>query len=210
MAYVRNPLHSRAARGQVGKSAIFQTYHGRTYAKAYAVPGNTPGATKMNQSPAQLALQATTKELMQAWPALTEEQKASWDALAKPKEILRVNAYLKYNFCRLAVGLPTTPVYPPATTETHGVLITEGATPFDPTVAGHYDEAELVNGRKSYSRREAPPRYIWWGGDYTIWVLTNTAPYDLLGELAEGGGDEPTGDYYPTLPGPSNPVATAY
>ena len=128
MAYVTGPLHSLEASGQIAEEIIFQTYNGRTYAKAYAVPGNTPGFNKMNQKPAQLAVQAITKSLMQAWKTIAPADQATWDALAKPNRISRVNAYLKYNFARHTIGLDPTEVYPPLPPAVPGANLYTGGT----------------------------------------------------------------------------------
>jgi len=101
MATVKGPLHSTAASGQFGKAMIFQGYRNRHYVKRYAFPN----LKSHPATPAQLAIQAQTKTLMQHWPDIAPADQATWDALAIPARIERVNAYLIENYKRFMAGL---------------------------------------------------------------------------------------------------------
>ena len=104
MAQVTGPLHSETASGQIAKATIFQHYNGKTYSKAYAVPGNTPGHDKMNQTPAQLAHQARFRDLAEQWAAATTAEKASWLPLALRDNVTPYNAFTKDAWERIAQG----------------------------------------------------------------------------------------------------------
>jgi hypothetical protein len=101
MATVKGPLHSTAASGQFGKAMIFQGYRNRHYVKRYAFPN----LKSHPATPAQLAIQAQTKTLMQHWPDIAPADQATWDALAIPARIERVNAYLIENYKRFMASL---------------------------------------------------------------------------------------------------------
>lgn len=124
MATVREPLFSAAAAGQIGKTLIFQTYNKKTYAKAYGKPdwdAHPPTAK-------QLAIQVATKTIMQHWPAISPTNQATWDLLAIPKRILRINAYLRENYKRIRSGLPITDVWPATDAITPSPKIYTGGT----------------------------------------------------------------------------------
>jgi len=108
MAQVYGPLQSESASGQFAETLIFQPYRGKTYVKAYG----KPDWTAHPPTAAQLAVQAMNKSLMEAWPAISAADKATWDALAIPARISRVNAYLRENFKRLRSGRLATDVWP--------------------------------------------------------------------------------------------------
>jgi hypothetical protein len=108
MAQVYGPLQSQSASGQFAEALIYQRYHGKNYVKAYG----KPNWTSHPATAPQLAVQAMNKLLMEAWPAISAADKATWDALAVPARISRVNAYLRENFKRLRSGRLATTVWP--------------------------------------------------------------------------------------------------
>jgi len=60
MAKVTGPLFSTTARGQIGKSLIYSSWHGIKYVKKYAVPTNP-------NTPAQQAVRQKFLELISRW-----------------------------------------------------------------------------------------------------------------------------------------------
>lgn len=172
MAYVNGPLHSKTAAGKIAKTTIYQTYRGRTYAKAYAVPGPTPGHATMNQTPAQLEIQAFTKALMQHWPEISTADQATWDALALPKRISRVNAYLRYNYARRAVALDPTDVYPPATPPVVAITVGYYEEMPDPDCTGDYALIGEYDGQPLYERIAPPAFLIMWIAGPDMWIIT--------------------------------------
>jgi hypothetical protein len=192
MAVVDGPLHSDKASGQVGKTAIFQTYKGRSYAKKYAVPGNTPGHDKMNQTPDQLAVQAQTKSLMQHWKTISAIDQATWDALAIPARISRVNAYLRENYLRIGTGREPTDVWPPIET-TPGTSVTGATTP---DATGSYAPIDDFNSHPAWQRTAPPNMYIFWdsvGETYTI--SPELADEPNVAFWKETQTDDPNGTY---------------
>lgn len=174
MAYVTGPLHSTTASGQIGKTAIYQTYNGRTYAKAYAVPGNTPGYSKMNQTPAQLAIQALTKSLMQHWKEISAEDQATWDAIAVPARWSRIIAYMKDNWRRNRINCGTTDTYPAADEIILGTM-TAGENPGIQDIAGDYVATTDFDGYPAYRRAGwGTPRYLYYGYDESGYAVGPT------------------------------------
>jgi hypothetical protein len=174
MAVVDGPLHSNQASGQVGKTTIYQTYHGRTYAKRYAVPGNTPGFSKMNQTDAQLAVQEATKALMQMWPTIPPDDQATWDALAIPQRISRINAFLRENYRLGFSGQDMTTVWPPV--EIPMQLKVTGTT--SPTTAATYNRADDFNGKPLWKKTPAEYRYIQYDDVNLRYTITRTPGSD--------------------------------
>lgn len=203
MARVTGPLHSNTASGQLAKTLIFQTYRGRSYAKKYAVPGNTPGFDKPNQSPAQLAVQALTKSLMQHWPEISTEDQATWDALAIPQRIERVNAYLKYNYARNAVGLDPTDVYPPGPEYLPPLKVVTGEPTPDVTGTWGYDGEFTSHGitASSWKKIIGGSTFYLWCGDgagQQRWFVSDVKGC-FTGILFAGywdGGANPNGEFF--------------
>jgi len=112
MALVTGPLHSQSASGQFGKTLIFQESMRRHVVKAYG----KPNWTVHPPSAAQLAIQALTKKLMQHWEEISLVDQATWDALATPAQVSRVNSYLKENYARYRSGRAMLEAWPDTTT----------------------------------------------------------------------------------------------
>lgn len=66
MAKVTGPLFSTTARGQIGKSLIYSSWHGIKYVKKYAVPTNP-------NTPAQQAVRQKFLELINFWKSIYHE-----------------------------------------------------------------------------------------------------------------------------------------
>lgn len=151
MAYVQGPLHSDKARGQFAKSSIFQTYRNRTYVKKYAVPGNTPGHDKMNQSPAQLAHQSQFAAIAAAWSAASASDKASWDVLAEPDHITNYAAYTRENWERVLSGREISTVWPAVEgPKIAGTVTNCGEAPWNPDISGDWVQIEDINGLPAF------------------------------------------------------------
>jgi len=171
MATIRSPLLSLEAHGTIGDALTFSK-HGRSHvARRKPIPGNTPGSSKMNQSPAQLAVQAQTKSLMQHWPEIAAEDQATWDALAIPAAVSRINAYLKENYRRLRSGQAATDVWPAVEALEH-ISLVDGDTPSDPSIAYVYEVGGTGPERPIYiAQGISPPVYLWYyalAGRYMI------------------------------------------
>jgi hypothetical protein len=110
MALVTGPLHSESARGQFAKTTIYQMRGGKCIAKRYAAP------VEPNSS-AQQAVKLFTGDTMKRWPALTDEQRATWLPLALQRNVEPINVYLDENWKRRDRGLPVTDTWPPAADE---------------------------------------------------------------------------------------------
>jgi len=180
MATVKGPLHSTAASGQFGKAMIFQGYRNRHYVKRYAFPN----LKSHPATPAQLAIQAQTKTLMQHWPDIAPADQATWDALAIPARIERVNAYLKENYRRLRGGQTALDGWPDIETVTiAGTLTIIGAGPTEDCL-GDYKAHANVNGVNAYERIAAPVFYIYYSTTENAYVVgpdTGEEHYFLLG-----------------------------
>lgn len=111
MPRVIAPLFSKTASGTVKNTLTFRTRNGRTICTRYSTPGK-------NNSTDQLAVQARTKTVAQAWPLLTTAQQASWLPLAKKENISPFNAFFITNWQQLQSNKPLIPT--PTATTRHG------------------------------------------------------------------------------------------
>ena len=204
MAHVTGPLHSQTASGQYGKSVIYQTYGGRTYAKKYAVPGNTPGSDKMNQTNAQLNVQATIKLLMEHWTTIEKAEQKSWEVLATPAGYAPVNAYTKENFKRIASGQSITNVWPAAEPNANpaNVIVGHvGAINPSPNCQGTYIFREYdSDGNPVWEMYRAPLlHFILWpdrnGGN---WIIQRWAEELYQDTVERWSYDEQSLSWYPS------------
>jgi hypothetical protein len=100
MAIVTWPLSSAEARGRVG-GLIYNTWRGKSYVKAYA-------HYQSGKSAKQILTQQTAAAATAAWQALSDDQRAAWDAYAlthtldhwtgQPKRLTAYNWFLKLQF----------------------------------------------------------------------------------------------------------------
>jgi len=163
MAQVYGPLQSESASGQFAGTLIFQPYRGKTYVKAYG----KPDWTAHPPTELQLNVQIATKTLMEAWPAISDEDKATWDALAIPRRISRINAYLQENYRLGFSGRDLTTVYPAI--EYPLQYGATGAT--TPATEGTYIlEAGLWNGKPNY-RCAATSMCLYWNPTNSAWLI---------------------------------------
>jgi hypothetical protein len=208
MAIVTGPLHSTDAAGQIGKAIIYEHWRGRHYAKAYCVPGNTPGYEKMNQTPDQLAVQAETKILMKHWPEIPPADQATWDELAIPARTERINEYLKENWKRFRSGRPQLDGWPDIETPTIDYVMTAGEPAPDPDCTGNYTQIADHNGKPAYKRLSTPVYYVYYDTDTTCYAIDEdlgTAPSEALWYLSS---ETPGGTYDP-VNGTGHPIFTS-
>jgi|WetSurMetagenome_2_1015567.scaffolds.fasta_scaffold18656_4 hypothetical protein len=170
MAVVEGPLHSETASGQFAKTTIYQTYRGKSYAKKYAVPGNTPGFDKMNQSAAQLTHQAQFVLIAAAWSAASEINKATWAPIALRDRITRYAAYTRENWRRVLSGRAVTVVWTSDNEKVTAATVINGTPAASVNVLGAYYVATTYNNLPVYYR-VLDDAYIIWNGIPT-WFLT--------------------------------------
>ncbi|HUW85011.1 MAG TPA: hypothetical protein VMZ31_19695 [Phycisphaerae bacterium] len=183
MAIVKGPLHSESAQGQIGKTLIYQESMGRSIVKSYAVPGNTPGFDKMNQTAGQLAVQAQTKALMQHWLSISPTDQATWDALADPERITRINAYLKENYRRLRGGEPLLDGWPDIYSTITALIVTAGTPAPNPDCTGNYQRIADYQGKPAYRRTSDQAFFVYYIAAEVSWFID-----DALGTIYEDAG----------------------
>jgi hypothetical protein len=163
MAQVFGPLNSQSASGQFAKTMIFQRYNDRNYVKAYGKPdwvAHPPTELQLN-------VQQSTKSLMEAWPAISAPDKASWDALAIPARISRVNAYLKENYRLGLSGQMLTTFYPATEYPLH--FTATGVT--SPVTAGLYVFQQDLWAGQPYYLCTATNTYLYWDIAKNGWLI---------------------------------------
>lgn len=195
MAIVKGPLHSESAQGQIGKTLIYQESMGRSIVKSYAVPGNTPGYDKMNQTAGQLAVQAQTKALMQHWLEISPTDQATWDALAVPARISRINAYLKENYRRIRGGEPLLDGWPDIYSTLVAAVVTAGDPAPNPDCTGDYLRIADYKGHACFQRTTAFKFVVY----YIISVNKYVIADDFYADYSNAGwtriGTDPEGLY---------------
>jgi len=167
MAQVYGPLHSQSASGQFAGTLIYQPYKGKTYVRAYGKPdwlAHPPTELQLN-------VQATTKVLMEAWPALSDADKATWDALAIPRRISRINAYLQENYRLGFSGQDLTTVYPAI--EYPYQYGAAGAT--TPATEGTYNRMGGLWAYQPYYYCEATDKTLFWNVSNSAWIIATSA-----------------------------------
>lgn len=80
MPKLRNPLQSGGAAGKLDNKTIFSNWHGRTYAKRYAVP-KQPNTKAQKETHVRFAW---AMKLWQRW--LTEEDREAWRGYAQKQK----------------------------------------------------------------------------------------------------------------------------
>lgn len=113
MVKVYGPMMSLDASGTIGKAITFSKWKGRNYARERVIPANP-------KSGAQTGRRAMFKFLTQAWDALTDGDKATWQPLADQLVALTFNAYVAegmegwHNFLTPAMATPATRIGTPS------------------------------------------------------------------------------------------------
>jgi hypothetical protein len=95
MAKVKGPMHSDSAGGQFGKNMIFRSGKKGTVVTKYYKPGS---AKKFTLSEAQIAQRTKYGEAVEAWRALTNEEREIFNENAKAQNISGWNLYFKNYF----------------------------------------------------------------------------------------------------------------
>jgi len=106
MPTCRSPFGSLSATGVFSKSLAFRhTKRGTVVLRRPKVPAVT--------SAAQATIRNRNRTIMQHWPAVAPADQATWDHFALPAHTSRIDEYYRYNFFRVAAGLPIADLYPP-------------------------------------------------------------------------------------------------
>ena len=158
MAIVTGPLHSISASGQLGKALIYQPTNGRSIVRAYG----KPNWTSHPATAPQLAVQALTKQLMEHWPEIDAGVQATWDALAVPARISRLNAYLRENYRRIHVGQDATDVWPAVETPPTALTVVQSGESLEWDCLGDYQAIEDINGELAFKRIAEPDCWVYW------------------------------------------------
>lgn len=173
MARVMGPLHSESASGQLAKTTIFQTKGRNTYVRKYAVPGNTTGTSKMNQTAAQLAHQAQFKAIAEAWTSADITDQITWDVIAIPEKITRYNAYTRENWKRVLSGREITTVWPPLESKTTSYTVTgDPEDPPNPDPSGVYEQIDDINGMAAFYCSEKA-FWLYYEPNYDEYVISD-------------------------------------
>ena len=91
MAKVKMPLLSMEARGELGKSMIYQEQkYGGSVVKKFAIP-------RVGQAASQLEQRARYRAALDGWNALSEAAKESYRRRARLVHLLGINLYLREN-----------------------------------------------------------------------------------------------------------------
>jgi hypothetical protein len=197
MAYVTGPLHSEKASGQIAKSAIYQTYKNRTFVRGYAVPGNTPGHDKMNQSDAQLAHQAQFAAIAAAWVAASDSDKTSWAAIADQDRITNYAAYTRENWKRVLSGREITTVWPPAAAFPVDAELTKvGDPPWEPDITGNFHQIEDIDLLPAYQHNSLN-YWVFHTAFYGSYVISDNLDLGSSVHAWVNGSHDAEGSYVP-------------
>jgi Family of unknown function (DUF6266) len=93
MAKVTGPLMSLDASGSIASTITFSKWKGRPYVRNLVKPSNP-------RTNAQTAQRAMFAFLSQQWAAITDPDKATWQAMADALKASPFNGYQKYNMDR--------------------------------------------------------------------------------------------------------------
>jgi hypothetical protein len=101
MAKTTAPLLSMGASGQIGKTQVYGSWRGTSYARRYVIPANP-------QTQAQTDTRNIFLWLNEAWKVLSPSVQAVWTAFAKGKPMTDRNAWQQTNLpdLRVAGGVP--------------------------------------------------------------------------------------------------------
>jgi len=95
MAKPSAPLLSLGAAGTIGKSVVYASWRGKSYARRHVVPANP-------NSIAQQGVRTPFQWCQQVYKWLPADVVAAWDAYAKGKALTGRNAFSKFNMAVLA------------------------------------------------------------------------------------------------------------
>jgi hypothetical protein len=97
---------SMDASGTIAGAITFSRWKGRPFVRRHAIPSNP-------QTALQVAMRSMMKYASQAWTALGDPAKATWEPAAEAAKISPFNQYIKFNLARWRSFLPYTAAYPP-------------------------------------------------------------------------------------------------
>lgn len=179
MAVVTAPLHSQSASGQFGKTLIYQPSRGQNVVRAYGKPNwvSHPATAP------QLAVQAFTKLIMEHWEVILPVDQATWDALAEPANISRINAYCTENWRRHRADEPLLDAWPDINSTLTAAIVTAGYPAPDPDCTGDYTRIAEIEGFHAYRSILHPSYFVYHDNYNDDWALDysyNTHAEDAL------------------------------
>jgi hypothetical protein len=195
MAVVIGPLHSQSASGQLGKTLIYQPSRGQNVVKAYGKPN---WITHPATAP-QLAVQAFTKLIMEHWEVIPTVKQATWDALAEPANISRVNAYLIENWRRHRGDEPLLDGFPDIYASLVAAVAQFLTEEPELDVLGDYYRIADYNGMKAYKQPSGYVGYIWYDAIEGDCLLSNSLGIDHESADYYRAGADPEGNWSPRV-----------
>lgn len=134
MVKLHGPALSLSAAGSIGDGITISNWKGRPYLKRKSTPADP-------RSEAQVLQRLMMGFLSQAWPNLTDAQRATWTNVARPQKVPPYNAFLGYNLARINLEKGPSKRYPAAE---QGTLPTIGK--YEPSVTGgvHCIDTDLL------------------------------------------------------------------
>jgi len=202
MAVVTGPLHSQSASGQLGKTLIYQSSRGQNVVRAYG----QPNWTAHPPTAPQLAVQAFTKLIMEHWETIPTVDQATWDALAEPANISRVNAYCIENWRRHRGDEPLLDGWPDIYSTLVAGIVTPEGDPLIPDASGNYQRIADYNGKPGYKRIAAPPYWILWDSTVSAWGFDDEFGTSADWSLWKRSYSNPEGAYDQQEGGQNYPV----
>lgn len=193
MPIVDAPLHSQRASGALGTTLIYQPSRGQNVVRTYG----KPNWALHPATAAQLAVQAFTKLIMEHWLNIPLLDQATWDPLAEPANISRVNAYCIENWRRHRGDEPLLDGWP----DVYSTLVA-GNIPYDspypaPNVSGDYLHIANYDGFPAYRHTPTGAYYVYRDepGDY--WCIDTVLGTPNGSALFVLSGADPEGEYAP-------------
>lgn len=199
MAIVRGPLHSDRASGSVAKALTFRHTNGQATCRKI-------GRRSAPLSEEQTLHHAAFSMLSAAWRTASAADRLTWAALADPDKISHYAAYMRYNFARMADGLATTTVYPPAEGPVVAARVSPGTPPASPDCSGDYVIIGQYNGQPLYSRIPDFDYTISYDASESMWLLMPVSPPPS--PAMWNGTSTPAGTYFANFYCVGNPVVT--
>ncbi len=160
MPKVNGPLMSQDASGTIANALNFRSTARGNVCARYGKPTGKPTAN-------QTAQRERIAILAAAWTAASDNNHATWNAIATPKAITGYAAFIAYNCDRLTHGLSLSLVYPPATFAT--VTWATVADAYDPT--GDYEPFTDPERIGSWGRITSPYAAFGWEPDADQYLL---------------------------------------
>ena len=121
MATVAGPALSFDASGKFGGTLVFSKWKGRPVVRQLVIPANPKTA-------AQTAVRAAMRWGSREWAQLSAVEQATWEAPAKPTNILPFNAFIKQGQDNIAQDMGYQSEYPAPTAAAPGIVTAPAAT----------------------------------------------------------------------------------